>query len=443
MYARLVLTLLFGLLLTLPSVVAPVAEPQETVPAGWTHRPVMEHFTSLGCPPCMSIDPDVGRLWTDYRDEPDVPWTYVSFHQRNGAYADDEFASKEAKQRYEHYVVQGTPDAQFDGGYIEELGGGDGTYETYLDHYTDSGEREVKPTELRVWQEFREDRFVFRVNLTYLGDGGLHDPFIDPDELEPAVYLFVVEDDIMAWSSEEGKEVMQHNTHRETALHDERPGTMQPGEEWSTEVEWVIPDIIDYVDGHEDRDGNPQEGPHPIPTPINPAKIEVVAVVYDLNDNSRHSSKTSNAADTPRAINSATPRSTAYDEQNEPPTVTEYDDRLEGSQAVISATLADEDGIGSAYVIYNFRNGTYDDGKWGVAPMALEGDHGTAVVEFAAGDPVWYRILLVDGKGGFAATDARQVEGTGGGDDAEEALPGPGIALALLTLAGISLRRRV
>ena len=47
MYARLVLTLLFGLLLTLPS----VAEPQETVPAGWTHRPVMEHFTSLGCPP--------------------------------------------------------------------------------------------------------------------------------------------------------------------------------------------------------------------------------------------------------------------------------------------------------------------------------------------------------------------------------------------------------
>jgi hypothetical protein len=168
-----------------------------------------------------------------------------------------------------------------------------------------------------------------------------------------------------------------------------------------------------------------------------------VAVVYDLNDNSRHSSKTSNAADTPRAINSATPRSTAYDEQNEPPTVTEYDDRLEGSQAVISATLADEDGIGSAYVIYNFRNGTYDDGKWGVAPMALEGDHGTAVVEFAAGDPVWYRILLVDGKGGFAATDARQVEGTGGGDDAEEALPGPGIALALLALTGISLRRRV
>ena len=144
-----------------------------------------------------------------------------------------------------------------------------------------------------------------------------------------------------------------------------------------------------------------------------------------------------------RAINSATPRSTAYDEQNEPPTVTEYEDRLEGSPAVISATLADEDGIGSAYVIYNFQNGTYDDGKWGVVPMTLEGDHGTAAVEFTAGDPVWYRILLVDGKGGFAATDARQVEGTGGGDDAEEALPGPGIALALLTLAGIALRRRV
>ena len=62
MHARLALAFLFGLLLILPSVAAPVAGPQETVPAVWTHRPVMEHFTSLGCPPCMSIDPAVANF---------------------------------------------------------------------------------------------------------------------------------------------------------------------------------------------------------------------------------------------------------------------------------------------------------------------------------------------------------------------------------------------
>ena len=28
-----------------------------------------------------------------------------------------------------------------------------------------------------------------------------------------------------------------------------------------------------------------------------------------------------------------------------------------------------EDGIGSAYVIYNFHNGSYNDEAWGVMPM--------------------------------------------------------------------------
>mgnify|MGYP002413573299 CR=1 FL=1 len=134
-------------------------EPDE-YPNGWTHRPLMEQFTSLGCPPCMGIDPDVAKLWKEFREEPGQPVTFVSFHQINGG-SDDEFASQESKDRYNHYSVQGTPDAQFDGGYIEELGGGDGTYDTYKDHYFECGERDVKPTELRVWQEFKGDHVVF------------------------------------------------------------------------------------------------------------------------------------------------------------------------------------------------------------------------------------------------------------------------------------------
>ena len=415
-------------------------EPDE-YPNGWTHRPLMEQFTSLGCPPCMGIDPDVAQLWKEFREDPAQPVTFVSFHQINGG-SDDEFASQQAKDRYNHYSVQGTPDAQFDGGYIEELGGGDGTYETYKDHYFECGERDVKPTELRVWQEFREDRFVFTVNLTYLGEGGFSLP-TDPDQLDSSVYLFVVEDDIMAWSSVEEKEVMTHNVFRETAMHNVQV-VLQPGETWNNEVEWVIPDTIMYPSGHEDHDGNPQEGEHPILTPINPAKISVVAVVYDNDDTSRTTSsgKTGNAADTPRAANSATPQTTAYDEQNEPPKVVGYEENLNGNLAEISATLEDEDGIGSAYVIYNFHNGSYDNESWGVMPMEIdETNVAKASIEFADGDPVWYRILLVDGKQGFSASEAKQFEGTGGGNVNEDA-PGFGIiAVTLALLIGLSRKR--
>lgn len=424
--------------LVTPSV-ATNQEPDE-YPNGWTHRPIMEQFTSLGCPPCMGIEPDVAKLWKEFREDPATPVTFVSFHQINGG-SDDEFASQEAKDRYGHYAVQGTPDAQFDGGYIEELGGGDGTYDTYKDHYYESGERDVKPTELRVWQEFREDRFIFTVNLTYLGEGGISTP-LNPDILDSSVYLFVVEDDIMAWSSVEEKEVMTHNVFRENALNNEQV-QLQPAETWTHEVEWVIPDTITYPSGHEDHDGNPQEGEHPILTPINPAEISVVAVVYDNDDTSRTttSGKTGNAADTPRAANSATPDSTAYDEQNEPPKVISYDEDLNGNMAKVSAVLEDDDGIGSAYVIYNFHNGSYNDEAWGVMPMDIdENNVATASIEFSSEDPVWYRILLIDGKQGFAASEAKQFEGTGG--KIVEDSPGFGIlAVTVALLIGLIRRR--
>ena len=424
--------------LVTPSV-ATNQEPDE-YPNGWTHRPIMEQFTSLGCPPCMGIEPDVAKLWKEFREDPATPVTFVSFHQINGG-SDDEFASQEAKDRYNHYSVQGTPDAQFDGGYIEELGGGDGTYDTYKDHYYESGERDVKPTELRVWQEFREDRFIFTVNLTYLGEGGISTP-LNPDILDSSVYLFVVEDDIMAWSSVEEKEVMTHNVFRENALTNEQV-ELQAAETWTHEVEWVIPDTITYPSGHEDHDGNPQEGEHPILTPINPAEISVVAVVYDNDDTSRTttSGKTGNAADTPRAANSATPDSTAYDEQNEPPKVISYDEDLNGNMAKVSAVLEDEDGIGSAYVIYNFHNGSYNDEAWGVMPMDIdENNVATASIEFSSEDPVWYRILLIDGKQGFAASEAKQFEGTGG--EIMEDSPGFGIfTISAALLIGLIRRR--
>ena len=72
----------------------------------------------------MGIDPDVAKLWKEFREDPSEPVTFISFHQTNGGNSDDEFVSQESKDRYGHYAVQGTPDAQFDGGYIFNFDGG-------------------------------------------------------------------------------------------------------------------------------------------------------------------------------------------------------------------------------------------------------------------------------------------------------------------------------
>ena len=64
----------------------------------------------------------------------------------------------------------------------------------------------------------------------------------------------------------------------------------------------------------------------------------------------------------------------------------------------------------------------------------------TASIEFSSGDPIWYRILLVDGKQGFAASDAKQFEGTGI-KDAEDS-PALGIIGVIFTLFIVLNQRR-
>ncbi len=69
-----------------------------------------------------------------------------------------------------------------------------------------------------------------------------------------------------------------------------------------------------------------------------------------------------------------------------------------------------------------------------------ENNVATASIEFSSGDPVWYRILLVDGKQGFAASDAKQFEGTG--SNLMEDSPGFGIFLVTVALLIGLIRRR-
>ena len=50
----------------------------------------------------MGIDPDVAKLWKEFREDPSEPVTFISFHQTNGGNSDDEFVSQESKDRYGH-----------------------------------------------------------------------------------------------------------------------------------------------------------------------------------------------------------------------------------------------------------------------------------------------------------------------------------------------------
>jgi hypothetical protein len=70
-----------------------------------------------------------------------------------------------------------------------------------------------------------------------------------------------------------------------------------------------------------------------------------------------------------------------------------------------------------------------------------ENNVATASIEFSSGDPVWYRILLVDGKQGFAASDAKQFEGTGTGNNEQDS-PGIGIIGIVCALFIVLNRRR-
>ena len=69
-----------------------------------------------------------------------------------------------------------------------------------------------------------------------------------------------------------------------------------------------------------------------------------------------------------------------------------------------------------------------------------ENNVATASIEFSSGDHVWYRILLVDGKQGFAASEAKQFEGTGTGSEQDS--PGIGIIGIIFTLFIVLNRRR-
>ena len=395
------------------------SEPRD-YPNGWTHRPVVEVFTSLSCSPCMSnSEPQVIGMHEALKADNSQPYTIVTFHQTNGGDGDDPTASQEAKDRYSYYSPIGTPDGEIDGGYIQS--------QDLMSSVEEAGQRDVAPTTLNVTQTYNgEGAFTVTATLTYLGEGfnpdltdptGIPQDIVDGDTLDYEIQLFMIEHDVYAFSSQHGGMVVTPMVYRGNAGQP-ATGSLDAGVEVVVMAEWAIPSEIEHPSGHA------TPGVQPLDPMVVPGNIEVVAVVYDQNDESKSSSPNPKQG-LIRAINSATPRSTAYDAANEMPTVMQIDETIEDGNANIMAFFDDEDGIGTASVFYNYESSNYT-GEWFSQKLEIQGSEicdeegvcyaygdatGIGSIPAVEGKAIFYQLVFADGKQNYNTHEVQSFAG--------------------------------
>lgn len=414
----------------------------DAVPGGYVHRPIGEFFTGLGCSVCQNgADQALDVLFHESMEEASQPYTLVTFHQNNGA-GEDELTIPESEERYDDYFVAGTPDAEFDGGFRRVAGGEDGeeaNYQNYkgaiddcLTRYEDNTlnpiDNNFKFVNLHVFQEFTGDGYKVSIKVEYLGSASDRPslgilPINSPD-LHGSLYVFMTEDNVTAWSSErnEGEMVVNNAAFRGFAIKDEA-FDLRREEIFEISAEWEIPD--DMV------------------IPIKPGDITAVAAVYDLDDTSSGRSEGGNPATVPRAIQSATPRSTAFDLGHDLPTVDDISITYD-KEAHFSVKFDDDNGISNAYLLYNTE--APNSSNWDYVKMEIDGEElcdenevcyaytdseGTASIPLKEGETLYYMLLIYDGDATEGKTGMYTYKAAGG-----TSVAGAGsISLAIVLMA--------
>ncbi len=380
-------------------------------PSGWIHRPLLEFFTGLSCPSCMGDSPTsdspekaVHDTYLEAKDDGSVPHTTVIFHELNGGNV-DALRTEESEERMEHYQpgLAGTPDLEFDGGYFELGGASTSTrdidrsniqlaIEESKQRYNN---RPYRPMERLTWsfpylwleidQVYDDGEFTVVGSVTYDGNAKL----VTNPALQGSLYVFMVEDGAEAYSLVYDQYVENDAVFRGYAVEDER-FTLRNGETYQFSGDFPIPEI------------NPEDG-----VPVRPQNMYAVAAVFDTQDTDSVASASdgNTRAGTPRALQSATSDSTAYDRDNQPPRVT--DARV--SEDIVTVTFEDEGGIASSTLFYNTKaeNST----QWTPVKLELQGEElcddtgtcyaysdpvGTAVIEGYEGGPLFVQVLAND-----------------------------------------------
>jgi len=413
-----------------------------TYPNSWTHRPLVELFSSLSCTFCMNYaDPAMDQVIHDVEGDESNPYNVIVFHQTNGGEGDDPFHTEQSKSRMtDHYGQTGTPNAQFDGNYRYVGGGGESNYQDYVDAISESGPRDgddgedFKIVDLDIYSEFigseSEDmagQFKLTVDVTYHGLAGPESyeqqMGLEDTDLDGTLYVFMVEDGVPAYSSYLDAVWNNRMVFREYGIQDESI-QLAKGETTTISAVWEVPTT--QIDG----DGESGD----IKIPINPGRIIPIAAVFDLDDDSSGGKNNDPSDDTipaPRAIQSATPQSTKYDkpDRDVPEIKTKTEKYLDDGFEIQTTFEADE-GIGNSYILYNYESSNYN-GSWATDEMKIEGEEvcdeetgicyaysgatGTSVLPYSGESPIYYQILFVDGNKTSSKTDVMLFVGSDGG----------------------------
>ena len=392
------------------------------------HRPLLEFFTGLSCSVCMEgPHQETEEMYQGIRDDESVPWNYVVFHELNGG-GEDGLNNEDATDRMRYYQpgVSGTPSIEVDGGW-HTLGGFYGvdsistsSNQAALDAATDRYNPTFDPrhpmqvlrndfkfVNLEVSQHLEGDMWVVMVKVHYLG----MDRLLIEEDLRGSLYVFMVEDDVTAWSAVEDDYVLNHNVFRGYAENlIAREFTMSPGDEMTYAGEWPIPEIV--VDPNE-------EYPDGTPVPIKTMDITAVAALYDLDDTTSGNGVNGNPNPVPRCIQSATPKSTAHDLSNSAEPVGDVTVTADGATLSFDAKIDDPDGVASAAVHFTTEgaDGTY----WTPVELKVTGEEvcddeglcyaysdASATAEYELEDPVdeiWYVVTYSDGLGAMGRTE--------------------------------------
>ncbi|MGA1820723.1 MAG: cytochrome c biogenesis protein CcdA [Thermoplasmatota archaeon] len=355
-------------------------------PSGWVHRPVLEFFTGLSCPSCMGADENaaspekaVHDAYLGSKEDPEVPFTTVVFHELNGGGVDD-LNNEEATARMRFYQpgLSGTPDVEFDGGYIE-LGGFSTSTRDINEQNVDwaiseSQQRHdnapLRPLERATWsfpylrvevdQVFLDGQFSIVGKVIYDGNAKI----IGAPQLQGSLYIFMVEDNVEAYSTVYDKFVINDAVFRGYAAEGET-FSLRNGATWEFSASWPIP---------EEK------------VPIKPQDVYAVAAVYDTQDTTSAASASDGnmKAGSPRCLQSATSDSTAYDRENDPPVIT---DVSLGEDNTVIVTFNDAGGIANAVLFYNTVSANST--EWEFKTLELVGEEicDDAGVCYAYSDP--------------------------------------------------------
>jgi len=321
----------------------------------------------------------------------------------------------------------------------------------------DSGERdEIKKVNVLVGAIYDGTRFSIKVDIDYIQNDEPFFPSPDqplPDDtLHGRLQVFMVEDNITAYSKvldddgEEDPYVLVHNVFREYAIQD-YDFELQPGDSLNDIfAEWDIPTTM-----IQDED----EGEIPIKIPVNPANVFPVAVVYDLDDRDSGRGDGSENSDgdggegTPRALNSATPATTAYDLDNFPPEIELLEPTSKDGKIQINAQITDDGGeLTAAFTVYREVGKT--DAQWRYKALTIDGTEcdddvctigsgeAYAVLNIKDSEKVKYSIIAYDGNWTKGNSEMAVAKISSSDDDDISTLMVGGV-LGILVLIGVGL----